>query len=144
MVGLRLTSGDSGITTGDESIFSSSGVGSGVGDWIWMVEEKGALWGNGEISIESTSGHGDEDTGTGGVWIGTFLPVSMLEVQRVIASIPLQLRFSKTLALKSDLLGVGGWGLSTVNNCIWQVDIAQQPFVDVEVARQIHGQAGGG
>ena len=66
-VGLRPTRGDSGIMVGEESIFSSEGVGSGVGDCMLMVVEYGALWGNGEISIESRSRHGGEDGCGGGV-----------------------------------------------------------------------------
>ena len=69
---LRLTRGDSGITAGEDCIPSSFGVGSGVGDCMFMVVEYGTLCGNGEMSIESTSWHGEEDSAGGGVEAGTW------------------------------------------------------------------------
>ena len=44
---------------------SSIGDISGVGS-TWVVTTKGALWGNGDISIESLLGPGEEE-GSGGV-----------------------------------------------------------------------------
>ena len=66
-------SGCFGGSVGDSCIASSvkvdvtSSIGdvSGVGS-TWVVTMKGALWGNGDISIESFAGPGEED-GSGGV-----------------------------------------------------------------------------
>ena len=55
------------MTVGEESMFSSAGVGSGVADCMLMVVVYGALWGNGEISIESRSRHGGDDGGGGAI-----------------------------------------------------------------------------
>lgn len=48
---------------------SSAGDWAGVGDWTstWATNEKGALCGRGDISMESPRGAGDEEGGSGGV-----------------------------------------------------------------------------
>lgn len=56
---------------GESSIISSSvsvsaGVETGVGEVTSIWLEKGALWGNGEMSMNSLSWPGDDD-GKGGV-----------------------------------------------------------------------------
>lgn len=48
-----------------DGITSSIGDASGVGS-TWVVTMKGALWGSGDISIESIPGPGEEE-GSGGV-----------------------------------------------------------------------------
>jgi hypothetical protein len=50
-------------------IMSSAGDWTGVGDWtsIWATKENGALWGNGEMSMESPMGAGEDEGGRGGV-----------------------------------------------------------------------------
>ena len=52
-------------------VTSSSGVVIGVGS-IRVVTTKGALWGSGDISIESLIGPGEEE-GSGGVLARSFV-----------------------------------------------------------------------
>ena len=66
--GLDISIGESDtMSIGEEVVGQSTEIVSVEGVWSWwVVTTNGALWGNGEISIESTPGPGD-DEGRGGV-----------------------------------------------------------------------------
>jgi hypothetical protein len=62
------------IWIGDSAITSSSGDSRGVGVVISIEVLKASLFGNGEISMASCMGKGEDDAGSGGVVIQSRSP----------------------------------------------------------------------
>ena len=126
--------GESCITSSaKDGVTSSIGDVSGVGS-TRLVTMKGALWGSGDISIESIPGPGEEE-GSGGVLARSV--TCQLKPCKSMHNLPRPLRVPNKFEENSDLRGVGSCGLRSLVVLNSDDADAVVPLVDVEVLGQV-------